>query len=681
MGCGSSTAAVVSEPVFESVQTSPGGEGTLKDQSNAVEPFTSFDGITKATDGNGLPELDQKFLSENRSKKSIVTGNSTPRGSFTQGMDNTSTAMLAANAGRVVSTHGIDELEDSTRKRKEDEEFIRGVSLKFLHRFLNTRKEEIGNLTTKDVVECIIKPETAELKSRYLLKIEEDLEDAAQNDLYYLHGEMTGKANMFVSHCWDYKFADLVETLARLEDKIFRKKLSEERGFTFNEKAKDIYIWLDIFCINQHDPSILCSPESTLRMRESVQEIGQTILVLTPFDRPKALQRTWCLYEVFIALHYGLPFEILLPEGEEKRLAEVDAKDFDYCEWGSEVNLDTSIASYTMDKEAMIEDILASHSKTTLQGVDELILSALRSWLAHKALQRLSTLDDQHHFGYADATDRDLDEEYTGPSGKGNMNSLMDLLNREGQLYAAETLCRGILEAEVVRMGPESHQALAAQRNLAVLFQRQGKLNEAQKQFEEVVKVRERVLGQTDPKTLASYMDLANVWMEKGQGYRSLEMHEEIVAKCKAKHGGDHKSTINAMQNQAEAMWKMYGKQAEAEAIYKESLEHMKNVYGVTHSRTLRSHNRLASLLLADGKRQQSEIIFTETRRWSLAIENDSITGDTEYNLGVLKEMNCQYDEALEHYKDAEAAYRAKFGEEDSRTNQCRRRVSFLLSA
>ena len=85
------------------------------------------------------------------------------------------------------------------------------------------------SLTTQEVVTKIIIPETEKTLCRYV-------------DL--LTETPVSKPDYFVSHVWGAPFLDLVETLRirfNLKDKLI------------DDKLKPIFIWVDIFAINQHD--------------------------------------------------------------------------------------------------------------------------------------------------------------------------------------------------------------------------------------------------------------------------------------------------------------------------------------------------------------------------------------------------------------------------------------------
>ena len=58
-----------------------------------------------------------------------------------------------------------------------------------------------------------------------------------------------------------------------------------------------------------------------LTFRNSLRDIGQVLLVLSPWDDPTPLRRAWCLYEIHNALPESeIGFTAYLPESEVEQL-------------------------------------------------------------------------------------------------------------------------------------------------------------------------------------------------------------------------------------------------------------------------------------------------------------------------------------------------------------------------
>ena len=95
-------------------------------------------------------------------------------------------------------------------------------------------------------------------------------------------GKCFGRATHFLSHSWGLPFAGFIQALA-----------SVPRGS---------YVWNDIMAINQHGDA---GPRARAAMREdlgSLEEVirhtAKVLLFFHPIDKPAAVERVWCLYEI-----------------------------------------------------------------------------------------------------------------------------------------------------------------------------------------------------------------------------------------------------------------------------------------------------------------------------------------------------------------------------------------------
>ena len=138
--------------------------------------------------------------------------------------------------------------------------------------------QRVTTMTTKDACEEIVKPATAATKVSYV--------DFLQ---------LNAKANMFVSHAWKYAFQDIVAAL----------ETSNQDG--------DI-LWFDICTVNQHKSETRDFDWWQTTFQDAVREIGCTVLVLSPWERPIPLTRSWCIWEVFSTLVTGANLEVVMSD-------------------------------------------------------------------------------------------------------------------------------------------------------------------------------------------------------------------------------------------------------------------------------------------------------------------------------------------------------------------------------
>ena len=141
------------------------------------------------------------------------------------------------------------------------------VSLAFLRDFYArcVRPLEAGGaaLTTKEVVLRLIMPAT---------------EAAACNFAAMVPGAVA-PPTAFASHAFGNPFGLLVSAL--------------EEHF-MNAVAADVFVWVDIFAINQHDPG--ADLHGGRALARTIDLVGETLVVLDKAGYP--LTRLWCLYEM-----------------------------------------------------------------------------------------------------------------------------------------------------------------------------------------------------------------------------------------------------------------------------------------------------------------------------------------------------------------------------------------------
>ena len=121
------------------------------------------------------------------------------------------------------------------------------------------RRDNLEGLTTVDVVRQIIIPETQSLRLRYV--------DT-------LSTEAVSAPTYFVSHTWGRPFLELINSLKSYI------RLSQD-----DEQSKNIFLWIDIFAVNQHEGLHQQSDLSGLHL--AIQKAAKGTLVC--FDIPGKL--------------------------------------------------------------------------------------------------------------------------------------------------------------------------------------------------------------------------------------------------------------------------------------------------------------------------------------------------------------------------------------------------------
>eukprot|EP01031_Cornospumella_fuschlensis_P027580 gene27580-33312_t len=252
-----------------------------------------------------------------------------------------------------------------------------GVSLTFLLNFLKEHNAAIEGKTTGEVVANIIVPATAESKLSYLeahllnkhphlygdltkrgheFHMDKDNPVVAStllhaNDAYHSYEGWRRRDGSFVSHAWNMPFNRMVAIVVnKLTERFTSMFVTPERA----EISDSCFLWIDVFCKNQHIPAPAMDEFETA-MRAS----GSVIFCIwpTPPLIPISLSRVWCLFEAWTCLKLGASLSMSLPLGGLS----------DYQEW--KAVLDVNVSNATATQKSDIELILSLISKDI--GIDE----------------------------------------------------------------------------------------------------------------------------------------------------------------------------------------------------------------------------------------------------------------------------------------------------------------------
>jgi tetratricopeptide (TPR) repeat protein len=201
------------------------------------------------------------------------------------------------------------------------------------------------------------------------------------------------------------------------------------------------------------------------------------------------------------------------------------------------------------------------------------------------------------------------------------------------------------------------------------------RLNEAVRQLEgeavgDPVEVARMQLPLGDALRALGYFDQAQVVLEKAR--QTLE----------TALGPDHADTLSSMDSLA-AVYRLSGRYADAEPLYRQLLEGDRLKRGCDHPRTLASMNSLALLYQARGRYDDAEPLFKqllEVDRHRLGPDHvDTLTSMN--NLALLYQARGRYDDAEPLFKEALEARRHKLGPDHPRTLTTMNNLAALYQA
>ena len=129
-----------------------------------------------------------------------------------------------------------------------DDTAPKGVSSAFLQNFLSKTLTD-KCLTTSEALTKNILPETKKQQCAYVTLYAKSKNSAGV--------PFVSTANVFVSHAWKYKLADLIQTCLDYAEK--------------SKEGNKMFFWIDLFTNNQNTGMLLCYPNSSVLSTVSIR--------------------------------------------------------------------------------------------------------------------------------------------------------------------------------------------------------------------------------------------------------------------------------------------------------------------------------------------------------------------------------------------------------------------------
>ena len=385
------------------------------------------------------------------------------------------------------------------------------------------------------------------------------------------------KANVFVCHGWNNKFVDLVEALESFQ--------AQETEGDFKTTDQVLYFWMDVFCINQWKPIVgngRCPPPIWFQTTfpEFMKTINWTVVVLMPWNKPVALHRTWCLYEIVVTMQnkgrVSMQFSKerhplflgMLEHHYDRARAVID---------GMDINVDYSAARSTEAQEAIFETVFTRLDHGSMFAVNNLVSRALHTWSRAKTLHKLEIQFSSlrlkgeslrkknksswtklvrsslfcNAFGCVEAFDK---EEHI----KDNDVAMLSLAQFIGRLYMeqeqyeqAEEYYKVAMQGSEKICGPNSPSTMILLGNIAVVFKKKGDMKEAETMFQRCLQRKEAVLGVDHESTLGTVLNIAAFLRENKRYKESIGMYKRALQVQEEQYGENHEVTLKTVEDLA----------------------------------------------------------------------------------------------------------------------------------
>ena len=359
-------------------------------------------------------------------------------------------------------------------------------------------------------------------------------------------------------------------------------------------------LWFDICTVNQHKSETRDFDWWQTTFQDAVREIGCTVLVLSPWEKPIPLTRSWCIWEVYSTLVTNARLEVVM--SDTARFLDVLQNDFErimteLCQ----LDAAKAQAGQERDEEQIRATILQnggfdevnSRCQMGIQGALVKIAKAAMTEASFKLMNGLGQLlVGQAKYDEALAW---YEKALAGFVGKGeeentattyfNMASVYD---DQGEYEKALEWYEKGLAIYLKTLGPDHPHTATTYHNMASVYDDQGEYEKALEWYEKGLAIDLKTLGPDHPSTATSYSNMAGVFDNQGEYEKALEWYEKGLAIKLKTLGPDHPSTATSYNNMAVLCYNM--------EEYKKSLEYFETALKIRLKSLDPSHPHVTSM-------------------------------------------------------------------------------------
>lgn len=235
-----------------------------------------------------------------------------------------------------------------------------------------------------------------------------------------------------------------------------------------------------------------------------------------------------------------------------------------------------------------------------------------------------------------------------------------------------------LLASEV--FGPESLEALRADREIGMILAQAGRHEEAERIARRGLAVLTERHGASHPERSMALDALARVLHETGRWAEAEPILRESIELGVRVRGGADPEVLVTKHNLATAL-KHAGRFDEAESLMRDVLVTRERVHGPTHPQTAYSMNNLAAMIQKVGRNEEALALFQRTlevRRSVLGEEHQS-TLTTRMNIAVCLISLGRIAEAEPFVREGLEGYRRTLGEGHSKSLIAMGNLAYLL--
>lgn len=448
-------------------------------------------------------------------------------------------------------------------------------------------------------------------------------------------------ATVFVSHAWRYSFYDVVVDVMEQHAK----------------EHPETYFWFDLFTNNQNEVYNKDYDWFSTTFSKSIGDIGQVLLVLSPWNDPIPIRRAWCLFEIHNALAESeVKLHVNLPSGEIDELRKGVIEDSE-CVVQALADIQAEKAEAKNDYERdMIFDVIRE-SRGGFLHVNKQIKEGLRSWY----IEQLQSLNDK----------------------EGDNSTLLmhtaNVMRSFGFYDSALQLYKKTLAIRISTSGEKHPSVAASYSNMATVYKDIGELDLALEYFSNALTIMLATLGDQHADVVQCYNNIANVYYSKGQFEKALEYHHKSLTIRLKTLGDNHPAVATAYNNIANVYFsqKDYDKSLQ---YHHKSLTIRLNTSGENHPHVAVTYMGMANVYDSKGEHDKSLEYYNKSLaiRLSTLGENHPDVASLYFNMAAVYQSKEDMDKALEFYNKSLSIRVDTLGESHPSVASCYKNIAIV---
>lgn len=447
----------------------------------------------------------------------------------------------------------------------------------------------------------------------------------------------------FVSQARQCRFGDLAEAVL---EHYAGKDLSKQ------------YVWLDIFSANQprlsgadnESPQLLAQRYNLLtkHLHAAIEHFDERLVFFDSWLAPRALQRMWCVWEVYGAVRSRKPLELIFAPDQDDAFVEQVRRD--------PHAIPSALARFEMRDaqcHSASDQAMITEAVTALPGgfaaLNGAVLERLRAWLSLTAKQIVERR----------AADADADPLETARL----THCVGQLAFLLGDMTTAEHMFNQALREKRRILGDSHKDVATSMHEVASVLEQQGRIDEALAMFTDCLRVKEELFGAEALSTAVTMQSLAAVLETKGELDRAMELLEKVLVIKRRELGDDHEQVAVAMHQLAQVL-QAKGELAPALEMFRAALAIKEPLQGPKHPSVVTTKYGIAQVLRSMGELEEALALFEETAlmyREQLG-EAHANVGTTLHEIANIKVAQGDTDGALALFREALDIKKASLG-------------------